>query len=88
MTLKIQITSAREFAIFALSGRIRGEDVTELEQLMESEANGNNILLDFKEIRLVDRDAVRFLARCESLGAKLENCPRYVREWITGESDQ
>jgi hypothetical protein len=84
MTLMIQKTSVEEFSIFALSGRIRGEDVTVLEQLIESVANNSKIVLDLKEVRLVDRDAVKFLARCELQGAKLENCPLYVREWIIG----
>jgi len=88
MTLKIQITSAREFAIFALSGRIRGEDETVMEQLMGSKANDYKIILDLKDVRLVDREAVRFLSQCESQGAKLENCPLYIREWITGASCQ
>jgi hypothetical protein len=47
-------------------------------------ANNSEIVLDLKEVRLVDRDVVKFLARCESQGAKLENCPLYVREWIIG----
>jgi hypothetical protein len=88
MTLMIQITSVGKFSIFALSGRIRGEDVTALEQLIESVANNSDIVLDLKEVRLVDRDVVKFLARCESQGAILENCPVYVRDWIIGASCQ
>ncbi len=87
MTLKIQSTSADKFAIFALSGRIRGEDVKVLEQLMDAGPNSHNIVLDLGEIRLVDRDAVKFLARLESQGTRLENCPLYIREWIIGEHD-
>jgi anti-anti-sigma regulatory factor len=86
MTLMIKITSVEKFSILAVSGRIRGEDVTVLEQLIESAANNREIVLDLKEVRLVDRDVVKFLARCESQGAKLDNCPLYVREWITGAS--
>jgi hypothetical protein len=88
MTLMIQKTSSRNISIIALSGRIRGEDVTTLEKLMQVDAGSQNIVLDLKEIRLIDRDVVRFLARCESQGARLENCPLYIREWISGESNQ
>jgi len=88
MTLMVQIASIEKISIVALSGRIREEDVTAMEQLMESKANDYKIILDLKEVRLVDREAVTFLSRCESQGAKLENCPLYIREWIIGASCQ
>lgn len=84
----IRITSVEKFSIFALSGRIRGEDEIVMEQLMGSKANDYNIILDLKDVRLVDREAVRFLSQCESQGVKLENCPLYIREWIIGASCQ
>jgi hypothetical protein len=40
-----------------------------------------------KEVKLVDRDAVRFLAHCETKGATLQNCPVYIREWMRRETD-
>jgi len=43
--------------------------------------------VDLKEINLVDREAARFLARCEAGGVKLENCPAYIREWMEREKD-
>jgi anti-anti-sigma regulatory factor len=58
MTLMIQISSVEKFSIFALSGRIRGEDLTALEQLIESVANNRDFVLDLKEVRLVDQDVV------------------------------
>jgi len=39
------------------------------------------------EVRLADRDAVRFLRDCEADGMKLQNCPLYIREWIDREKD-
>jgi hypothetical protein len=38
--------------------------------------------LDLREITLVDREAVSYLALCEFRGIRLRNCPPYVREWI------
>ena len=35
-----------------------------------------------RTVRLVDLDAVRFLAAAERRGVELRNLPRYVREWI------
>lgn len=62
------------------------EDVAELQRLFEAE--DHNVIMDLKEVTLVDRDAVRFLARCEADSIKLENCPAYIREWIVREMDQ
>jgi len=43
--------------------------------------------LDLRDVRLADRDSVKFLRDCEAEGMKLENCPAYVREWIEREVD-
>ena len=82
MTLKIQKLARGEVVDFTLSGRIRAEEVAELQRLFEVEGQDHLIALDLKEVKLVDRDAVKFLARCEANGTKLENCPAYIREWI------
>ncbi len=66
----------------ALSGRIEGGHVPELQQLLETEEDAVRITLDLGEVRLVDREAVRFLASCEARGIKLKSCPSYIREWI------
>jgi hypothetical protein len=39
------------------------------------------------DLRLADRDAVRFLKDCEKDGMTLQNCPAYVREWMDREED-
>ena len=80
--LRIRRFLERGTASFALSGRIDGEHVPELKFLLESELQLAGISLDLQEVRLVDRDAVRFLAACETRGVQLKNCPSYVREWI------
>ena len=68
--------------IFTLSGRIEAEDIDELRRLLELEGADSQIALDLKDVTLVDRDAIRYLADCEADGTKLANCPPYVREWI------
>jgi hypothetical protein len=67
---------------FALSGRIGEEQVAELRTLLEGVEKVSRLAFDLQEVRLVDREAVRFLADCESRGIQLKNCPSYVREWI------
>ena len=61
------------------------EHVVELKELFDSDYR--NIILDLRELRLADRDAVKFLRSCERDGMKLENCPAYVREWMEREKD-
>jgi hypothetical protein len=61
------------------------EDIAELEAPIRSEAKGCRIVLDLKNLTLVDQDAVAFLARCEANGITLKNCPAYIREWIKGQ---
>jgi anti-anti-sigma regulatory factor len=71
--------------IIKLSGRIDVENIAELETLVRKEVDGRRIVLDLKDLTLVDRDAVRFLGSCEADSINLKNCPAYIREWITRE---
>ena len=71
--------------VFTLSGRMDAENVAEMKTLVESEADGSPIVLDLKDLTLVDREAVRFLESCETDSVKLKNCPAYIREWIARE---
>ena len=80
--LKIRRSEDGGLAIFALSGRIEEQNVPELQELLAGEAEVAKTVLDLEEVRLVDREAVRFLAACEARGIGLRNCPSYVREWI------
>ena len=67
-----------------LSGRIDAEHLPELRRSIEGD-HARGLVLNLEEVKLVDQDAVRFLARCEAAGATLEGCAAYVREWITRE---
>jgi anti-anti-sigma regulatory factor len=83
--LRVQISAKSDAVAFTLSGRIRADEVAELQRLFEAEGPDHRIVLDLKDVKIVDREAVRFLARCEAKGIRLENCPPYIREWIKGE---
>ena len=83
--LRIQ-RKANGKVIFTLSGRIEPEDTNELRRLFELEDISRKIALDLRDVTLVDRDGVKFLAVCEVNGIQLENCPPYIREWIGRES--
>jgi anti-anti-sigma regulatory factor len=71
--------------VIKLSGQMDAEGLTELETLVTSEADSRPIVLDLRDLTLVDQDAVSFLKRCEADNITLKNCPAYIREWIRGE---
>jgi hypothetical protein len=79
--LKIE-RSANGRIVFTLSGRIEAEDIKQLQHLIASEAPGKRLVLNLRDVTLVNQDAVKFLARCEADGIMLENCPAYIRQWI------
>jgi len=83
--LRIQRFERNDEVRLLLSGRIEGKDVTELRRLINEESQSHPITLDLKELRLVDRESVLFLAQCESTGITLEHACAYVREWIARE---
>jgi anti-anti-sigma regulatory factor len=79
--LKIQ-RSANGRVVFTLSGRIEAEDLKELRELLGLETAGQQLVLDLRDVTLVNQDAIAFLGSCEVDSIKLENCPAYIREWI------
>jgi anti-anti-sigma regulatory factor len=83
MTLKIQKSIKRDNAIFNLCGQIDAKELPELQRLLLSERK--YVVLDLKEVSLVDREALQFLATCEVNGIRVENCPAYIREWLLRE---
>ena len=54
-----------------------------LRKLIEAESSA--VAIDLKNVVLVDREAVKFLAQREINGTVLLNCPRYIREWVRRE---
>ena len=71
-------------AVFRLSGRMDAEGVAELDRLFKAETNGRRIVLDLKDLNLVAREAVIFLAKCDG-DVQIKNCPPYIREWMRRE---
>jgi anti-anti-sigma regulatory factor len=76
---------ANEELVIKLSGRMGAENLGELEKLISAEADGRRIVLDSKDLKLVDQDAVSFLKRCEAESIQLKIFSAFIREWITGE---
>jgi hypothetical protein len=87
MTFRIETAARGRLAVFTLSGRIETPAIAELKRLFELQTSYCDIVVDLKDVSLVGRDAMGFLARCEADGIKLENCAPYIREWMEREKD-
>lgn len=58
-----------------------------MRRLFELQTDYRDIVLDLKDVSLVGRDVMAFLARCDADGVELENCTPYIREWMEREKD-
>ncbi len=87
MVFRIETAARGRFTVFILSGRIGTQAIAELRRLFELQTDYRNIVLDLKDVSVVDRAVMLFLARCEADGVKLENCAQYIREWMEREKD-
>jgi hypothetical protein len=85
--LKIQ-RKANGDVVLTVTGHLKTENVSELSALLAAEPAGRPVVLDLKDVVLVDRDTVRFLGARERDGIALRNCPPYIREWIAREEEQ
>ena len=83
MVLRIEKVSDGPLTILRLSGRLQSEHVDQLRAQIEGSAQ--RIILNLEEVRLVDREVVRFLAFCETNGVELDQCSPYIRDWIDRE---
>ena len=84
MVLKIDRSADGQDIVLRLSGRMQSEHVEQVKAEME-EVEG--VVLDLEDVKLVDREVVRFLSECEANGTELRHCSPYIREWIAQEKN-
>jgi anti-anti-sigma regulatory factor len=82
MTCRIDRLAIERDVVLRISGRIAAEDLDVLRTALEE---GRVVAIDLTEVELIDRDAVKLLARTEGNGIELRQCPAYIREWVTRE---
>jgi predicted metal-binding protein len=73
--------------VFILSGRIEKAAIAELRRLFGLQTDYRNIVIDLKDVGVVDREVMGFFMSCEADGVRLENCAPYIREWMEREKD-
>jgi hypothetical protein len=87
MAFRIETAARGRFTVFTLCGRIQKPAIAELRRLFEHQTDYRDIVLDLKDVGVIDREVMRFLMGCEADGVKLENCTPYIREWMEREKD-
>lgn len=84
MTCRIErVESSHNAVVLLVSGQIGMEHVGTIKELIGHYESP--VSLDLREVTLVDRDVVPFLAACEQKGIELANCPAFLRDWIAKE---
>ena len=74
--------------VFTLSGRMQTEDIERVQRLLVVEKPGDPVVLDLRDVTLVNQEAVTFLADCEGKGIEIESCPLHIRTWIDQEKSR
>jgi len=84
MALRVErLVAGEDIVVLRVSGRIDAEGVDTLRELLKREES--KVAIDLKEVTLINREAIRFLARSEANGVELRNCADYIGEWISRE---
>ena len=83
MSFRIDRINGQDLVVFLVSGKLTGEHVDTLRNVLQQESG--TLAIDLKNVSVVDRDAVQLLALAEHNGTELRNSPKYVREWINRE---
>jgi hypothetical protein len=76
-----RLKGEEDIVVLGVSGRINAEDVDTLRELLEQEKG--KVAIDLREVTLVNREAISFLALCEANGVELRSGADYIREWVT-----
>ena len=88
MSFRIETAVRGSFTVYILSGRIEAPAIAELRKLFEHQTDWSRIVLNLKDVSVIDREVMRFFAHCEADGVTLENCTPYIREWMEREKDK
>jgi hypothetical protein len=78
-----RLVIGENFVVLRVSGRIHGEQVDTLRELIREEKGG--VAIDLTEVLIADRKAVKLFEVSERNGIELRNCPAYIREWVERE---
>ena len=84
MTCKIdRVQTPDGCVVLRVSGRIEQTHIEALWALSDKERTAKGLAIDLTEVTVVSLEAVRALTAAETNGIELQNCPAYIREWIS-----
>jgi anti-anti-sigma regulatory factor len=83
VTLKIERDSHGGRTTIRLIGHFQSEHIEELKKQLRD--NGPQLVMDLKEVTVVDGEVVRFLEACRADGIKIVHCSSYIRKWMAQE---
>jgi anti-anti-sigma regulatory factor len=83
--LKIEKDSRGGKTTIRLIGHFQSEHLGELTKLLQD--NGPQVVLDLKEVTVVDVEVVRFLGKSKADGVKIAHCSQYISKWIARERE-
>ena len=83
MTCRVDRVLEDDLEIFYVSGRIERDDLDVLRAAFGSDPG--DLVIDLKDVGLIDGEAVKFLAIIEANGGTLRNCLAFIRRWIERE---
>ena len=81
MALRIERSVRQGMMVFTLSGRMGAGEILELKALFDIDYR--TIVLDLRDVRLADRDAVKFLRDCEADGSSWRTVRRTSASGLT-----
>src|SRR5262245_30587782 len=67
-----RLMAGEDIVVLRVSGRIEAEHVDTLRELLKQEQG--KVAIDLREVTLINREAVSFLALSEANGVELRNC--------------
>jgi hypothetical protein len=68
MTFRIETAARGRFTVFLLSGGIEKQAIAELSRLFEGQTDYRDIVLDLKDVCMIDREAMLFVCELRSGG--------------------
>jgi hypothetical protein len=83
MSWKIEKYRDGQTTTIRMIGRMQMQHLQTVQTLIEESEPA--IVLDLKELTMVDLETVRFLGRCQSDGVALLHGSQFIRDWIAKE---
>ena len=81
MTCKVvRLMDSDRLVLLRISGHLQEVYIEVIDELLAKETDP--VALDLGEVKLVDREAVKFLGALDAGGVELRNCPGFIREWM------